>query len=159
MKPILTTLVASSLILASSSFVVADNHKKHEMKDGVTQLLKSDDIVGATLWNFTGDNLGSITQLLLSPSGSQVLAVVNTDILDDDKDILIPFSKIYVKREKDDADDIIYTLDTTKAMLQGAPVYKGEEDLKNMTMCDSVCKYWKVDDKHVTKKDKAYKTQ
>ena len=143
----ITSALAGALLLLVN-FAIADDEAAGAK---VSHPVLADHAKNATLWDFHGNELGEIEDIVLSPGEAGALAVINTSILDDKRKIVVPWKVIQVQTKKTDADDVIYALDANKAKLMAAPQYNGElTSLAGTTM--ACCTYWDKDLKGTIKR-------
>lgn len=117
----------------------------------VSHPVMADDAQGSTLWDFHGNKLGRIKDIVLSPGEAGALVIIKTSVMDDNRKIVVPWKAIQVQTKKTDADDVIYALDTNKAELMAAPQYDGElTSLAGTTK--ACCTYWDKDLKGTIKR-------
>ncbi len=136
--------MAAALFVAATSIGFAADEDKSE----VTHLVKADKVTGSALWDFHGNQIGTIDHVLLQPSGEMAFVVINADkFLEEDRKVAVPWKKIFVKRNSEASGDIIFTLDTTRDFLKGAPGYDEDSagDLSDPVKARPLYRYWRVE--------------
>lgn len=143
MKLIHYTIVGTLLLAGNLAY--ADRDEEKVDKYAVTHMISVDDAVGSAVWDHQGNQIGSISKILLKPLHSETLfAIIDVNWLDEDRKIAVPWSKVYVRTKEDDAEKIIYTLDVTKDYVRAAPVFEDGVDFTDTHMME-VRRYWKVE--------------
>jgi hypothetical protein len=141
-----TWSAAFVLAMASTGFAVDPETPAAEQSE-VKDLIRAEKVAGSALWDFHGNQIGTIDYVLLQPSGGMVFAVINADkFVEADHKVAVPWSKIYVKRKSDASGGVVLTLDTTKEFLKGAPEFDEEgDDLADPAKAGSIYRYWRAD--------------
>ncbi|YCM42083.1 hypothetical protein V2O64_12300 [Verrucomicrobiaceae bacterium 227] len=152
-----TFVAAAALLFAAPA--VADNHEG-DVKGMIHHTVTASHVSGSALWDFKGNKLGNLEEVIIMPGSGKTMVVLDTSILDDDRKVVLPFNMIVVKTKADDADEIFYALDADKDKLLAAPEYSGDSKLMKKDVMGS-CKYW--DKNHMKRakeklKDAANKT-
>ena len=110
-------------------------------------MIPAAEIAGADLWDFHGNQIGSIEKLLVSSTGSGLYAVVNAgEVLEEDRKIAVPWRSITVKENPDDEGAFVYSLDADKQRLMNAPEFQEEasNDLTDDNEAQQVHQFWNV---------------
>jgi hypothetical protein len=145
MKTQLMTYTLAGALLAGTAATSFANEEK--IPGGVTHSVKAEDVQGSDLWDYHGNKLGSIESVLLFPADGTAFVVVDTSLAaDDSRKVAVPWSKLHIKLKEGTDDQIIYTLDATKAKLDAAPAYTAEPDARfDMAKSKMACDYWGVE--------------
>lgn len=110
-------------------------------------MIPAADIAGSDLWDFNGNQIGSIEKLLVSSTGSGLYAVVHAgEMLDEDRKIAVPWRSITVKENPDEEGAFVYSLDADKQRLMNAPEFQEEasNDLTDDNEAQQVHQFWNV---------------
>ncbi|HUF61005.1 MAG TPA: PRC-barrel domain-containing protein [Verrucomicrobiales bacterium] len=143
LKRIPQTITAALFVAAASIGFAAE-----EDKSEVTHLVRADKVTGSKLWDFHGNQIGTIDHVLLQPSGEMAFAVINADkFLEADRKVVVPWTRIFVKRSSEDSGDVIFTLDTTREFLKDAPGFDEDSagELSDPVKARPLYRYWKVE--------------
>jgi len=99
---------------------------------------KISDLLGKSVENFQGEDLGRITDILTGPDGSIGFAVLRYWISDDtQKQVAVPFGRLSCKEQ-------VCVLDTSKEMLDSAPLFVLEEDLAEPNLAEEIYRHFGV---------------
>jgi hypothetical protein len=141
----LIPMVAGTVLLAgaNASFGEEDKDKDRDQEKTVmAERVTSEKVTGSDLWDYHGNQIGTVEEVLLQPSGNAVLVIVDVKkILDEDRKLAIPWKLLAIKlkdpekaeeREETGREsgailksdpDLVFSLDATKLKLKGAPRY------------------------------------
>jgi hypothetical protein len=141
---LMTYTLAGALLTGTAANTFANEEK---IPGGVTHSVTAEDVQGKDLWDFHGKKLGSIESVLLFPADGFAFVVVDTSLAaDDSRKVAVPWSKLHVKAKEGSDDEVIYTLDATKAKLDAAPAYtSGADGRFDMAKGKMACDYWGVE--------------
>lgn len=141
------TMVGMTMVSLTGASMAQDTKKEgYADQHAVRHLVKAGDVIGSDLWDFHGNKIGTIDQVMLEPAGKTVLAIINADEwLEEDHKVAVPWAKIYVRTEGDDSDKVIYTLDVTKERLREAPRWEAEAHGDDPAKADAFHRFWGVE--------------
>jgi len=96
------------------------------------------DLLGKSVKNFQGEDLGRLTDVVTGPEGSVGFAVLRYWISDDtQKQVAVPFGRLSCKGQE-------CVLDTSKKMLDSAPFFVLEEDLAEPKLAEEIYRHFGV---------------
>ena len=156
MKYSATTIVAGAL-LAAVGFVHADEDFVKKA-DGDVCLVKADKVTGAHLWDYHGNQIGTIKDVMLAPTRGAIYAIVDAGkMLEQERVIAVPWSKLTVSIKDGTRDKLEYSLDTNKATLATAPTYDpaAPADLTSPALAGLIDRHWGVYSRDSQEKSRA----
>lgn len=133
------------LLGAAASMSFAQDEATQER---ITRLLDASTVAGSELWDYKGNQIGTIEQVLVQPFGRAIFVVIDAEeILGEERIVAVPWRLVYVKSREGDSDRLVFALDATEAKLRAAPVYNAETglDLRNTEAVKPIFEHWGVE--------------
>ena len=131
-KIMLATLVIFALIFG---YTVAKS-MAHEMMEKSGETSEVSKLLGASIKNLQGENLGTITDVVSGPEGRVTFVVLSYWISDDtQKRVAVPFGALSCEGK-----DCI--LDANKDALASAPTFLSEDDLAEPKLAGDIYRYF-----------------
>ena len=139
----IAAVIAALAISSTAAFAVADNTKNADSK----WLLDASKLEGTDVWDFHGNKLGGLQQVLLDPQTGRIrYGVIEVDKSWNwsDPQVAVPWDSFAVKRGDDKK--TVLSIDATKEKLQNAPKFKAgdAERLFSKEASQPIYSYWSV---------------
>jgi len=128
-------MIAMALVLALIFGYAVANSMAHEM---MSKSGEPSEILGATVKNPQGEDLGTITDVVTGPEGRVAFAVLSYWISDDTQErVAVPLGALSCEEQS-------CVLKASKDTLESAPTFVSDDDLAERKLAEGIYRYFGV---------------
>jgi hypothetical protein len=131
-------LFAAPLVLAFIFWGTRVNSMSHEMVPGSGEASEVSKLIGMTVRDPRGEDLGVITDIVTGPEGRVAFAVLSYWIsADTQKRVAVPFGGLSCKEQT-------CILNASKEIFDSAPIFLSEDELAERKLAEDIYSYFGV---------------
>ncbi len=131
-------MIVTALVLALTFGYAVAKSMAHEKMSNSGERGEVSKLLGTSIKNPQGEDLGTITGVVTGPEGRVAFAVINYWISDDtQKRIAVPFGALFCEEQN-------CVLKATKVALDSAPTFVSEDDLAERKLAEDIYRYFGI---------------
>jgi hypothetical protein len=131
-------MIVTALVLALIFGYAVARSMAHEKMSKSGERAEGSKLLGTSIKNPQGEDLGTITGVVTGPEGRVAFAVINYWISDDtQKRIAVPFGALSCEEQN-------CVLKATKVALDSAPTFVSEDDLAERKLAEDIYRYFGI---------------
>jgi len=129
-------MIVTALVLALIFGYAVARSMAHEKMSKSGERAEVNKLLGASIKNPQGEDLGTIADVVTGPEGRDAFAVINYWISDDtQKRIAVPFGALSCEEQN-------CVLNASRGTLNSAPTFVSEDDLAGRKLAEDIYRYF-----------------